>query len=135
MEFLKKISQNDEIFTFGQKMQSLLSVKEILLQFLTELLNSKSLLKQNVAELTKVVKIIERQLKPRLALSSMPFSDVSDALTVAGQLEEKHSASSAASVLWMSVGSMLLNFSDRTRTGAFSMIWPLAEDIASGIAL
>ena len=22
---------------------------------------------------------------------------------------------------------MLLNFSDRTRTGAFSMIWPLAE--------
>ena len=106
MEFLKKISQNDEIFTFGQKMQSLLSVKEILLQFLTELLNSKSLLKQNVAELTKVVKIIERQLKPRLALSSMPFSDVSDALTVAGQLEEKHSASSAASVLWMSVDGM-----------------------------
>ena len=25
---------------------------------------------------------------------------------------------------------MLLNFSDRTRTGAFSMIWPLAESIA-----
>ena len=24
---------------------------------------------------------------------------------------------------------MLLNFSDRTRTGAFSMIWPLAEDL------
>ena len=24
---------------------------------------------------------------------------------------------------------MLLNFSDRTRTGAFSMIWPLADNI------
>ena len=61
---------------------------------------------QNVAQLTEVVKVIERQLKPRLALSTMPFSDVSDALTVAGQLEEKHSASSAASVLWMSVDGM-----------------------------
>ena len=26
-----------------------------------------------------------------------------------------------------SQGSMLLNFSDQTRTGAFSMIWPLAD--------
>ena len=25
------------------------------------------------------------------------------------------------------LGSMLLNFSDRTRTGAFNMIWPLAK--------
>ena len=30
---------------------------------------------------------------------------------------------------------MLLNFSDRTRTGAFSMIWPLAENYAGVIAI
>ena len=32
-------------------------------------------------------------------------------------------------------GPMLLNFSDRTRTGAFNMVWPLTRNVGKNILL
>lgn len=102
LEFLKRMS-HDKIFSYGHKMESLMSVKEIISQLLTELLNSKNLLNQHFTQLTWIAKAIESKLKPLLAINSRPSLEVLDALAIAGRLEEKHSATAVASVMWMSV--------------------------------
>ena len=107
LEFLKRTSQfDDKIYTHGQKMESLISVKGILSELLAELLSNKILLCENMSQLAGVAKAIQGQLKPSVGSSTTttprrPPMDMLEALAVSGRLEAKHSTSAVASVMWI----------------------------------